>query len=61
MKTTVYLTVALQRALKEAARAERKPQIQLVRAALQEYLKLKECSSLRSLGSGDEETFGRGF
>ena len=54
-KTTVYLPEALQRALKEAARAERKPQAELVRAALEEYLERRERPSLSSLGSGEDE------
>ena len=54
-KTTVYLPEMLQRALKEAARAENKPQAALVRAALEEYLERRERPPLRSLGLGEDE------
>jgi hypothetical protein len=60
-KTTVYLSSGLHRALKEAARAEKKPQAEVLRKALEEYLERAENPLPLSLGLGeDEELSGAG-
>jgi hypothetical protein len=53
-KTTIYLTPELHRALKEAARLEKKPQADVLRRALEEYLGRKERPPLRSVGVGED-------
>jgi predicted transcriptional regulator len=53
-KTTIYLPPELHRALKEAARLERKPQADVLRRALEEYLGRKERPRLRSVGVGED-------
>jgi hypothetical protein len=53
-KTTIYLTPELHRALKEAARLEKKPQADVLRRALEEYLGRKERPRLRSVGVGED-------
>lgn len=53
-KTTVYLPAHLHRALKVAARAEKKPQAEVLRRALEEYLGRKERPRLRSVGIGED-------
>lgn len=54
-KTTVYLPIRLQRALKEAARSEKKPQAEVLRRALAEYLERRERPRSRSVGIGEDE------
>jgi len=54
-KTTVYLPSNLQRALKDAARSEKKPQAEVLRRALEEYLERKESPRLRSVGIGEDK------
>ena len=53
-KTTVYLPTELSRALKEAARSEKKAQAEVLRKALEEYLERKERPRLRSVGIGED-------
>ena len=53
-KTTIYLPPELHRALKEAARLEKKPQADVLRRALEEYLGRKERPRLRSVGVGED-------
>lgn len=54
-KTTLYLSRELHRALKEAARREGRPQAELVRGALEEYLSKKPQPSIGSIGAGADE------
>lgn len=54
-KTTLYLSKELHRALKEAARREGRPQSELVRGALEEYLGKKPRSVIGSIGAGADE------
>lgn len=49
-KTTLYLTADLQRALKDAARRSGRPQAELVRDALTEYLAKQPKPRPRSIG-----------
>ena len=53
-KTTVYLPGELRRALKEAARSEKKPQAVIIRRALEEYLGRRERPRLVSVGIGED-------
>jgi predicted transcriptional regulator len=53
-KTTIYLTPELHRALKEAARQEKRPQADVLRRALEEYLERMERPQLRSVGVGED-------
>lgn len=53
-KTTVYLTGELRRALKEAARSEKKAQAEVLRKALEEYLGRQERRLPLSLGLGED-------
>lgn len=53
-KTTIYLPENLHRALKEAARAEKKAQAEVIRKALEEYLDRRERPRLRSVGIGED-------
>jgi hypothetical protein len=58
-KTTVYLPAHLQRALKEAARSEKRSQAEVLRSALEDYLARRESPRLRSVGIGaDRELSG---
>lgn len=54
-KTTVYLPSDLHRALKEAARAEKRPQAEVLRRALEEYLERRERPLPLSVGAGEDE------
>lgn len=54
-RTTIFLPEELQRALREAARREGRPQSALVRDALSAYLERQPRPSLRSLGLGEDE------
>ena len=54
-KTTLYLPKDMQRALREAARREGKPQAVLIRQALEEYLRKSGHPALRSVGMGADE------
>ena len=54
-KTTVYLPSHLQRALKEAARSEKKAQAEVLRRALEEYLERRERPRLLSVGIGEDK------
>ena len=54
-KTTIYLPVELHRALKEAARSEKKAQAEVLRRALEEYLERRERPRLRSVGIGEDK------
>jgi hypothetical protein len=53
-KTTLYLPTELQRALKDAARRSGRPQADLVRDALTEYLAKQPQPSPRSIGLGND-------
>lgn len=53
-KTTVYLPGDLHKALKEAARSEKKAQAEVLRQALEEYLERRERPRLRSVGIGED-------
>ena len=53
-KTTIYLPSGLRRALKDAARMEKKPQAEVLRKALEEYLGHRERPRLRSVGIGED-------
>ena len=53
-KTTVYLPPHLHQALREAARAEKRPQAQVLRSALEDYLVRRERPRLRSVGIGED-------
>jgi hypothetical protein len=52
-KTTLYLPSELRRALKEAARSEKKSQAVVIRRALEEYLERRERPRLLSVGIGE--------
>jgi predicted transcriptional regulator len=54
-KTTVYLPSHLRRALREAARAEKKAQAVVIRRALEVYLERRERPRLRSVGIGEDK------
>jgi predicted transcriptional regulator len=54
-KTTVYLPSHLRRALREAARAEKKAQAVVIRRALEVYLECRERPRLRSVGIGEDK------
>lgn len=54
-KTTIYLPPELHRALKDAARVEKKPQAEVLRRALEEYLGRQERRLPLSLGLGEDE------
>lgn len=53
-KTTIYLTPEMHRALKETARLEKRPQAEVLRRALEEYLERRERPRLRSVGIGED-------
>ena len=54
-KTTIYLPPELHRALKDAARVEKRPQADVLRRALEEYLGRQERPRLRSVGIGEDK------
>lgn len=54
-KTTVYLPSHLHRALREAARREKRPQAELLRNALEGYLGRRENPLPISVGLGEDE------
>ncbi len=54
-KTTVYLPPEMRRALKDAARMEKKPQADVLRRALEEYLGRQERPQPRSIGIGEDK------
>jgi predicted transcriptional regulator len=49
-KTTLYLTPELLRMLQDVSRRKRRPQAELVREALQQYLERQERQLPRSIG-----------
>ncbi|CAN5894296.1 hypothetical protein BH23ACT11_BH23ACT11_26070 [soil metagenome] len=53
-KTTLYLTAEIQRGLKEIAKRNGRPQAELIREALSEYLEKSGRPSLRSVGAGQD-------
>lgn len=53
-KTTLYLPIDLQRALREEARRSGRPQAELIREALRAYLSGQPRPQLRSLGLGSD-------
>jgi predicted transcriptional regulator len=52
-KTTLYLTPELARALKEVARRQSRPQAEVIREALTQYLGNQEAPRLESIGIGE--------
>ena len=54
-KITLYLPRELHRALSEAARREGKPQAEIVRGAIEEYLDKRPRPSIGSIGAGEDE------
>lgn len=54
-KTTVYIPEDLQRALRQAARRQGKPQAVLIRQALEEYLEKIGRPGLSSIGAGEDK------
>ncbi|CAN5712515.1 hypothetical protein BH24ACT18_BH24ACT18_17170 [soil metagenome] len=54
-KTTIYLSPELHRALRDAARVEKKPQADVLRRALEEYLGRQERRLPLSVGLGEDE------
>lgn len=54
-KTTVYLSSELRRALRDAARVEKKPQADVLRRALEKYLGRRKRGLPLSLGLGEDE------
>ncbi len=54
-KTTIYLPPELHRALKDAARVEKRPQADVLRRALEEYLGRRERRLPLSVGLGENE------
>lgn len=54
-KTTVYLPSELQRRLRDLAHQRKQPQAELIRDALDEYLRVSAKPLLRSLGLGADE------
>jgi len=54
-KTTLYLPSELRRALKEAARSEKKAQAVVIRRALEEYLERRGRPRLFSVGIGEDK------
>lgn len=57
-KTTLYLPAELQRRLREAAQSARRPQAELVREALDEYLAARPSPRPRSVGMGTDGEVG---
>lgn len=53
-KTTLYLTAEIQRGLKEMAKRKGRPQAELIRTALAEYLEKSGRPTLRSIGAGED-------
>ncbi len=54
-KTTIYLPLSLQRQLRDLARRHRRPQAELIRAALEEYVRTQRRPKLKSAGLGEDE------
>jgi hypothetical protein len=53
-KTTLYLTPEIQRGLREMAKRKGRPQAELIREALGEYLQNNGRPDLRSVGAGED-------
>ncbi len=53
-RTTLYLPIDLQRALRDEARRRGRPQAQLVREALHAYLSSQERPPVTSVGLGED-------
>lgn len=53
-KTTIYIPAELRRALKEASRREKRPQAELIRKAVEEYLSKSRRPVPRSIGMGED-------
>jgi hypothetical protein len=53
-KTTLYLDPELHRQLQEAAKREERPQAELIREALADYLARKSPPFPRSIGMGED-------
>lgn len=53
-KTTLYLPSDLHRALKELSRRTGQPQAEVIRDALQLYMRQQNRPSLRSIGMGED-------
>lgn len=54
-KTTLYLADGQQRALRALSRRRRKPQAELIREAIDAYLKRQDRPRPRSVGLGEDE------
>ncbi len=57
-KTTLYLPGELHRRLRQAARRSGRPQADVIRAALDAYLRESRPDRPRSIGAGEDETLG---
>ena len=55
-KTTLYLPGDLHRRLRQAARSSGRPQADLIRSALDLYLRESRADRPRSIGAGEDET-----
>ncbi len=54
-KTTLYIPADLQRALRSLARRARKPQAEIIREALNAYVRQQERPRLGSVGLGEDD------
>ncbi len=54
-KTTLYIPADLQRALRSLARRARKPRAEIIREALNAYLRQQERPRLGSVGVGEDD------
>jgi predicted transcriptional regulator len=54
-KTTLYLPADLQRALRSLARRQRKPQAEIIREALNAYVREQARPRLGSVGLGEDD------
>jgi predicted transcriptional regulator len=55
-KTTIYLPSDLHSALKDVSRRTGRPQADLIRDALREFLKVQPRPTLKSVGAGDDDS-----
>lgn len=57
-KTTLYLDATLHRQIREIAQRYGRPQAQVIREALEQYVQTQERPMPRSIGSGADGTIG---
>jgi predicted DNA-binding protein len=57
-KTTLYLPEELHRRLRDVARRSRRPQADVIRSALDAYLRETRVDRPLSIGAGEDETLG---